>query len=106
MARTTALAAMSLAYLPGRTRQGPFPSTDSGIVTRTSVDLDNRAHDFWAQQSPGPAPTRICPFGFGDHLIALFEPHGILAFRLPGLGEGGSKVLLYWQLLVIALLPG
>jgi hypothetical protein len=29
--------------------------------------------------------------GFGDHLITLFEPPGILASRPPGLSEGGSK---------------
>ena len=60
MARTTALAVMSFSLRSRTNSPSTMPSTDSGIVSRKSIDLDNRVRDFWAQQSPGQAPTRIC----------------------------------------------
>jgi hypothetical protein len=81
MARTTALAGMSFSQ-PSRTNSpSTMPSTDSGIVNRKNIDLDNRVRDFWAQQSPGQAPTRICTL-----VLAITSSPGLslLESSLPG----------------------
>ena len=102
MARTTALAGMSFSQ-PSRTNSpSTMPSTDSGIVNRKNIDLDNRVRDFWAQQSPGQAPPRICTL-----VLAITSSPGLslLESSLPGhpvWAKVVRKMLLYWQLLAIA----